>query len=82
MQLKYVQFQEVVTTMTIEERFGQRIREIRHNQRISQEELAFRCNLSKNYISDVERGKRNITIKVIEKFALGLKVPMYELFLF
>lgn len=68
--------------MSIEERFGKRIREIRYNQKISQEELAFRCNLSKNYVSDVERGKRNITIKVIEKFALGLRVPMYELFLF
>ena len=38
--------------MTIEQRFGLRIREIRHRQQISQEELAFRCGLSKNYISD------------------------------
>ena len=55
--------------MTIEQRFGQRVREIRHRQQISQEELAFRCNLSKNYVSDVERGTRNISLKVIEKFA-------------
>ena len=41
--------------MTIEERFGMRIRELRKHQQISQEELAFRCNLSKNYVSDVER---------------------------
>ena len=53
--------------MTIEQRFGLRIREIRHRQQISQEELAFRCNLSKNYVSDVERGTRNISLKVIEK---------------
>ena len=55
--------------MTIEERFGMRIRELRKHQQISQEELAFRCNLSKNYVSDVERGTRNITLKVVEKFA-------------
>ena len=68
--------------MTIEQRFGLRIREIRHRQQISQEELAFRCNLSKNYVSDVERGTRNISLKVIEKFAKGLGVPLAELFRF
>ena len=45
----------------IEIRFGQRVKEIRLKQNISQEELAFRCGLSKNYISDVERGTRNIS---------------------
>jgi Predicted transcription factor, homolog of eukaryotic MBF1 len=68
--------------MTIEERFGMRIRELRKHQQISQEELAFRCNLSKNYVSDVERGTRNITLKVVEKFAKGLNVSLTELFCF
>ena len=68
--------------MTIEQRFGQRVREIRHRQQLSQEELAFRCNLSKNYVSDVERGTRNISLKVIDKFAKGLGVTLAELFRF
>lgn len=68
--------------MSIEQRFGLRVREIRHRQQLSQEELAFRCNLSKNYISDVERGTRNISLKVIEKFAKGLGVSLTELFRF
>ena len=68
--------------MTIEQKFGLRVREIRYRQQISQEELAFRCGLSKNYISDVERGTRNISLKVIEKFAKGLSVPLSELFRF
>ena len=42
--------------MTIEQRFGSRIRELRMMREISQEELAWRCQLSKNYVSDVERG--------------------------
>lgn len=61
-------------------RFGQRIKELRLKQNISQEELAFRCQLSKNYVSDVERGTRNVTLKVIEKFAKGFNVPIYYLF--
>ena len=61
-------------------RFGKRVKELRLDENISQEELAFRCQLSKNYVSDVERGKRNVTLKVVEKFAIGLKVPVQYLF--
>lgn len=62
-------------------KFGKRIKELRIDENISQEELAFRCQLSKNYVSDVERGTRNVTLKVIEKFAIGLKVPIQYLFI-
>lgn len=67
-------------TLTIEQRFGRRIKELRLKQNISQEELAFRCHLSKNYVSDVERGTRNVSLKAIEKFAYGLKVRVFDLF--
>jgi len=67
---------------SIETQFGNRIREIRLQQGLSQEELAFRCYLSKNYVSDVERGTRNVSLKSIEKFALGLQVEILELFKF
>ena len=63
-------------------KFGQKIKELRMYQNISQEELAFRCGLSKNYVSDVERGTRNVSLKVVEKFAIGLDVPVYKLFQF
>lgn len=68
--------------MTIEQRFGSRIRELRMMREISQEELAWRCQLSKNYVSDVERGKRNVSLKAIEKFAKGLNVRVEDLFHF
>ena len=61
-------------------KFGRRVKELRLIQNISQEELAFRCQLSKNYVSDVDRGTRNVTLKVVEKFAQGLKVPVHILF--
>ncbi len=60
--------------------FGNRVRKIRMEQNISQEELGFRCGLSKNYISDVERGARNVSLVTIEKIARGLEIPIKELF--
>ena len=64
----------------IEARFGARIRELRTQLGISQEELSFRAGLHRNYVSDAERGTRNVSLKAIEKFAKGLGVTVKDLF--
>jgi transcriptional regulator with XRE-family HTH domain len=66
--------------MKIEERLGLKIKQIRNEIGISQEELAFRCDLHRTYISSVELGKRNVSIRNIEKIALALNVEIIELF--
>ncbi|WP_249029434.1 helix-turn-helix domain-containing protein [Tannockella kyphosi] len=67
---------------TIERRFGHKVKQLRLSQKISQEELAFRSGLSKNYISDVERGTRNVSLRAIHKLAYGLQVTENDLFMF
>lgn len=47
---------------------------------ISQEDLATRSALHRTYLSDVERGARNPSIKTIEKIAQALQVPVVKLF--
>lgn len=59
---------------------GKRIYFLRMERKISQEELAFRSNINKNYLSDVERGTRNPTLKVVAKIAKGLNITIEELF--
>ncbi|MGM0934047.1 MAG: helix-turn-helix domain-containing protein [Bacteroidota bacterium] len=66
--------------MKIEEKLGRRIKQIRTEKGVSQEELAFRCDLHRTYISSVELGKRNVSIRNIEKIALALDVELIELF--
>ena len=54
--------------------FASNLKRIRTTQELSQENLAFMCGLHRTYISDVERGNRNISIDNIEKIALALDV--------
>lgn len=61
-------------------RFGNAIRVIRCREGISQEELADRCELHRTYVSDVELGKRNISLKNIERLSDALNVSLVELF--
>ena len=49
---------------------------------LSQGQLAEILNSHERYISDIECGKRNITIKTIHKFSTALNVKLPELFEF
>lgn len=57
-------------------RFGARIRELRLDTGLSQEEFAAKCGLDRTYVSGIERGKRNVSLRNIGKIAdfLGLSV--------
>lgn len=59
---------------------GQRIRNYRIQQGLSQESLSEKSGLHPTYIGQIERGEKNATIESIEKIANGLSVPMSRLF--
>ena len=61
-------------------RYGQIVRELRLSKNISQETLADLCGLHRTYISDVELGKRNVSLENIEKIAKALGVSLTKLF--
>lgn len=65
--------------MTIEKQLGMRIRYLRTKKHMSQEELSFVSQVNKNYISDLERGTRNPTLKVLEKIAKALEIDLSTL---
>jgi transcriptional regulator with XRE-family HTH domain len=59
---------------------GPAIRKHRELIRLSQEELADRSGLDRTYISGIERGRRNPTIKILQKVADALGVNLDVIF--
>jgi len=59
--------------------FGKHVRELRLKKVISQEELAALTELDRTYISGIERGKRNLSLKNILRVAKALGVSPSEL---
>jgi transcriptional regulator with XRE-family HTH domain len=68
--------------MSLPERVGNRIRELRKAKSWTQEQLAEAAGLHYSYIGGVERGDRNISLETLEKIAAGLNVPAVEIFKF
>ena len=60
--------------MSIESALGSVIRRIRKEMQLSQNDLALNSNLDRSYISQVESGKKNLTIVSLFNFANGLNV--------
>jgi len=60
--------------------FGKKVREERTKLGVSQEELGFQTGLDRTYISGIERGERNPSLRNVGKIAQALKVKLPELF--
>ena len=63
----------------IKRAFGEQVRAIRKQKKLSQETLAHACELDRTYIGGVERGERNISLVNIHKVADALGVSAWEL---
>lgn len=64
----------------VRERFGTAVKFRREGLGLTQEELADRAGIHRTYLSDVERGGRNLSLVNIEKLATALAMSMSDLF--
>ena len=58
----------------IQKKFGGKLRKIRLEKNLTQEELADKANLHPTYIGQAERGLRNVTLNTLYKLSKSLKV--------
>jgi transcriptional regulator with XRE-family HTH domain len=61
---------------------GEKLRTVRLHHKLSQQQVAEKTGFSDSYISDVERGQRNISLETLEKFILALQISPNDLFNF
>lgn len=59
--------------MNIKEKFGQKVKILREEKSMSIEHLANISDVDRNYISDIEKGKRNVSITIMEKIITALE---------
>lgn len=64
----------------IKNKVGKRIKELRTELKLSQEALAYDAEVDRTYITDVENGRRNVSVEILEKIIAALQVSISEFF--
>ena len=67
--------------MTIQQKVGITIRELRKEKGISQENFAYESGIDRRYMSDIENGKRNISLDILERVSDKLEIKISDFFL-
>lgn len=62
------------------EQIGNRVRELRKAQDLSQEKFALKAEIDRTYLAGIEQGKRNPSIKSLEKIINTLGVTFHQFF--
>ncbi len=63
----------------LQQKIGQRIRELRESKGISQQNLAAVCNFEKANLSRIEAGRTNPTVSTLYKISQALEIKISEL---
>jgi DNA-binding XRE family transcriptional regulator len=66
--------------MDVQKRVGINLQRLRRHKRLSQEALAHAADVHQTYLSGVESGKRNPSVRVLERIVTALGVDIEELF--
>lgn len=66
--------------MNLQRKFGLVIKKLRQEKGLSQESLANQSDIDRTYISDIEKGERNISLNIIERLSVTLQISLSELF--
>ena len=66
--------------VSIQQKFGNRVRKLRKSKGWSQEGFADQCGLHRTYIGAIERGERNVSLNNIHVIAKALGISVKDLF--
>ena len=66
--------------MDIKLKVGQRMRQLRKEVGVSQEALALKAEVDRTYVTDVENGRRNVSLEILEKLIKALGCSFTDFF--
>ncbi len=66
--------------MDLKAKIGLRIRQLRKEQELSQEALGYTAEVDRTYVTDIENGRRNVSVEILERLIKALGVSVAEFF--
>jgi len=66
--------------MTIQERIGKRITQLRKEKKLSQQKFAYEADIERSFLTHIEKGRKNISVGTLERIFAGLEVSFKDFF--
>lgn len=66
-------------TRDIKKLFAEKLKNLREERKLTQEELALLCNIDRTHIGRIERLERSPGLEILDKISIGLKIPLKNL---
>jgi transcriptional regulator with XRE-family HTH domain len=66
--------------MSLQKNLGITLKALRAEKGVSQEKLALSTGIDRRYMSDIENGRRNVSLEILEKLAAFFEMKVSELF--
>lgn len=66
--------------MTIQERIGKRITQLRKERNLSQQKFAYEADIERSFLTHIEKGRKNISVGTLERILVALNVSFKEFF--
>lgn len=67
-------------SMELQRKFGEVVKELRLEKNLSQESLALESGIDRTYISDIEKGERNVSLQIISQLLQALQISLSDFF--
>lgn len=72
-------FNEPQERRDVQSRFGRRLRELRRQRNWTQMRMAVDLGIDRGFISELERGHKGVSLRILEVIALGFEMSLSEL---
>ena len=66
--------------MTIQERIGNRITQLRKEKKLSQQKFAYEADIERSFLTHIEKGRKNISVGTLERIFNALDISFKEFF--
>ena len=66
--------------MTIQERIGKRITQLRKEKKLSQQKFAYEADIERSFLTHIEKGRKNISVGTLERILVALKISFKDFF--
>ena len=66
--------------MTIQEKIGKRITELRKEKELSQQKFAYEADIERSFLTHIEKGRKNISVGTLERILVALEISVKDFF--